>query len=406
MKLTGTKVSEAKPSARERKLSDGGGLYLLIKPNGTKTWRYKYRFLRRELSLSLGLYPEVSLKQARQRHKLARELLADGVDPNQDKRDRKLAAELAAGNSFGMVAEEWAAVKLSGLTEATIERNTSVLNLHLLPRLGHRPIGEITPPEVLGVLRRVEAKGAVETPRRAKSIAGQIFRYGVATGRCERDPTLDIRDALKSTQATHYGALVKPEEVGRLMLAIDDYHGGLVVRCALLISALTFQRPGNVRSMEWSEVINDEWHIPKEKTKTREPIIVPLSRQALKVLEEVAPLTGHGRYVFPSARGGSRQLSDGAVRTALRAMGYDRTQMTAHGFRALARTLLDEALNQRVEWIEMQLGHRVADVHGRAYNRTQFLSDRTKMMQRWADFLDTLRDTAGECNVVPMRGAR
>jgi len=281
-----------------------------------------------------------------------------------------------------------------------------VLNLHLLPHLGHRPVGEITPPELLSVLRRVESTGAIETPRRAKSIAGQVFRYGVATGRCERDPSSDIRDALKPTQATHYGALVKPDEVGRLMLSIDDYHGSLVVRCALLMSALTFQRPGNVRSMEWDEIQGDEWHIPKEKTKTREPIVVPLSKQAVKVLEEIAPLNGHGRYVFPSARGGSRQLSDGAVRTALRAMGYDRTQMTAHGFRALARTLLDEALYQRVEWIEMQLGHRVADVHGRAYNRTQFLSDRTKMMQRWADFLDTLRDTAGESNVVPMRGAR
>ena len=406
MKLNNRAVDTAKPRDRKWKLSDGGGLHLLVHPNGGKYWRFKHRFDGKELEMALGVYPEISLKQARQRHQAAREMLASGIDPNKDKRDRKRAALDSTSNTFAGLAKEWIEVKLSGLTEATIERNTSVLNLHLLPHLGHRPIGAITPPEVLDVLRRVEAKGAVETPRRAKSIAGQIFRYGVATGRCERDPTLDIRDALKSTQATHYGALVKPEEVGRLMLAIDDYHGGLVVRCALLISALTFQRPGNIRSMEWSEVINDEWHIPKEKTKTREPIIVPLSRQALKVLEEIAPLTGHGRYVFPSARGGSRQLSDGAVRTALRAMGYDRTQMTAHGFRALARTLLDEALYQRVEWIEMQLGHRVADVHGRAYNRTQFLSDRTKMMQRWADFLDTLRDTAGESNVVPMRGAR
>ena len=406
MKLTGTKVAEAKPAKRERKLSDGGGLYLLVKPNGTKAWRYKYRFNGRELTLALGVYPEVSLKQARQRHQAAREMLANGIDPNQDKRDRRLAALDAASNTFAGLAKEWVEVKLSGLTEATIERNTSVLNLHLLPHLGHRLVGEITPPELLGVLRRVEATGAIETPRRAKSIAGQVFRYGVATGRCERDPSADIRDALKPTQSTHYGALVKPDEVGRLMLAIDDYHGSLVVRCALLMSALTFQRPGNVRSMEWDEIQGDEWHIPKEKTKTREPIVVPLSKQAVKVLEEIAPLSGRGRYVFPSARGGSRQLSDGAVRTALRSMGYYRSQMTAHGFRATARTLLDEALNQRVEWIEMQLGHRVADVHGRAYNRTQFLSERAKMMQRWSDFLDALRDSAGESNVVPMRGRK
>lgn len=404
MKLNNRAVDNAKPREKKWKLADGGGLHLLVHPNGGKYWRFKYRVDGKEQEMALGVYPEVSLKQARQRHQAAREMLASGVDPNQDKRDRKLAALDAARTTFGGLAQEWVEVKLSGLTEATIERNTSVLNLHLLPHLGHRPVGEITSPELLSVLRRVEATGAIETPRRAKSIAGQVFRYGIATGRCERDPSADIRDALKPTQSTHYGALVKPDEVGRLMLAIDDYHGSMVVRCALLMSALTFQRPGNVRSMEWDEIEGDEWRIPKEKTKTREPIIVPLSKQAMKVLEEIAPLSGHGRYVFPSARGGSRQLSDGAVRTALRSMGYDRSQMTAHGFRAMARTLLDEALNQRVEWIEMQLGHRVADVHGRAYNRTQFLPERAKMMQRWANYLDTVRKSVGESNVVPMRG--
>lgn len=404
MKLNNRAVDNAKPREKKWKLADGGGLHLLVHPNGGKYWRFKYRVDGKEQEMALGVYPEVSLKQARQRHQAAREMLASGVDPNQDKRDRKLAALDAARTTFGGLAQEWVEVKLSGLTEATIERNTSVLNLHLLPHLGHRPVGEITSPELLSVLRRVEATGAIETPRRAKSIAGQVFRYGIAIGRCERDPSADIRDALKRTQSTHYGALVKPDEVGRLMLAIDDYHGSMVVRCALLMSALTFQRPGNVRSMEWDEIEGDEWRIPKEKTKTREPIIVPLSKQAMKVLEEIAPLSGHGRYVFPSARGGSRQLSDGAVRTALRSMGYDRSQMTAHGFRAMARTLLDEALNQRVEWIEMQLGHRVADVHGRAYNRTQFLPERAKMMQRWANYLDTVRKSVGESNVVPMRG--
>jgi len=404
VKLNNRAVDNAKPREKKWKLADGGGLHLLVHPNGGKYWRFKYRVDGKEQEMALGVYPEVSLKQARQRHQAAREMLASGVDPNQDKRDRKLAALDATRTTFGGLAQEWVEVKLSGLTEATIERNTSVLNLHLLPHLGHRPVGEITSPELLSVLRRVEATGAIETPRRAKSIAGQVFRYGIATGRCERDPSADIRDALKPTQSTHYGALVKPDEVGRLMLAIDDYHGSMVVRCALLMSALTFQRPGNVRSMEWDEIEGDEWRIPKEKTKTREPIIVPLSKQAMKVLEEIAPLSGHGRYVFPSARGGSRQLSDGAVRTALRSMGYDRSQMTAHGFRAMARTLLDEALNQRVEWIEMQLGHRVADVHGRAYNRTQFLPERAKMMQRWANYLDTVRKSVGESNVVPMRG--
>ena len=249
-------------------------------------------------------------------------------------------------------------------------------------RVNSRELRQISRPSRHNQLGCLLSIGRLYVLYSAKSIAGQVFRYGVATGRCERDPSADIRDALKPTHSTHYGALVKPDEVGRLMLAIDDYHGSLVVRCALLMSALTFQRPGNVRSMEWDEIQGNEWHIPKEKTKTREPIIVPLSKQAVKVLEEIAPLSGRGRYVFPSARGGSRQLSDGEVRTALRSMGYDRSQMTAHGFRAMARTLLDEALNQRVEWIEMQLGHRVADLHGRAYNRTVFLPERTEMMGR------------------------
>ena len=405
MKLTGTKVAEAKPADRERKLSDGGGLYLLVKQNGTKSWRYKYRFNGRELTLAIGLFPEISLKQARQRHQAAREMLANGIDPNQDKRDRKHAALDAAGNTFGAIAADWSEVKLSAMSPATIKRNGQILRDYLIPAIGHRPADEIRPAELLTALRRVEATGAIETAKRARSLAGQVFRFGVAEGRCERDPTGDIRDALKPSPSKHHAAIVDPKGAGKLMADIAKYDN-LLTRGALHISAYTFQRPGVIRAMEWSEINGDRWEIPAAKMKGREDHIVPLSTQVLAVLEQVEAISGGGRYVFPSARGPSRCMSENAVRVALRSMGYSNDDHTPHGFRAMARTLLDESLRERVELIEMQLAHSVRDVHGKSYNRTQFIEDRTAMMQRWADFLDALRDSAGESNVVPMRGAQ
>ena len=405
MKLTGTKVAEAKPADRERKLSDGGGLYLLVKPNGTKSWRYKYRFNGRELTLAIGLFPEISLKQARQRHQAAREMLANGIDPNQDKRDRKHAALDAAGNTFGAIAADWSEVKLSAMSPATIKRNGQILRDYLIPAIGHRPADEIRPAELLTALRRVEATGAIETAKRARSLAGQVFRFGVAEGRCERDPTGDIRDALKPSPSKHHAAIVDPKGAGKLMADIAKYDN-LLTRGALHISAYTFQRPGVIRAMEWSEINGDRWEIPAAKMKGREDHIVPLSTQVLAVLEQVEAISGGGRYVFPSARGPSRCMSENAVRVALRSMGYSNEDHTPHGFRAMARTLLDESLRERIELIEMQLAHSVRDVHGKSYNRTQFIEDRTAMMQRWADFLDALRDSAGESNVVPMRGRK
>ena len=392
MKLTGTKVAEAKPADRERKLSDGGGLYLLVKQNGTKSWRYKYRFNGRELTLAIGLFPEISLKQARQRHQAAREMLANGIDPNQDKRDRKHAALDAAGNTFGAIAADWSEVKLSAMSPATIKRNGQILRDYLIPAIGHRPADEIRPAELLTALRRVEATGAIETAKRARSLAGQVFRFGVAEGRCERDPTGDIRDALKASPSKHHAAIVDPKGAGKLMADIAKYDN-LLTRGALHISAYTFQRPGVIRAMEWSEINGDRWEIPAAKMKGREDHIVPLSTQALAVLEEMEPISGDGRYVFPSARGPSRCMSENAVRVALRSMGYSNEDHTPHGFRAMARTLLDESLRQRIELIEMQLAHSVRDVHGKSYNRAQFLEDRSVMMQTWGDYLDDLRDS-------------
>ena len=403
MKLTATRVAETKAQKDDRKYSDGGGLYLLVTAKGGKLWRYNYRFNGKQRTFAIGKYPEISLKQARNIHQVARSNLANGIDPSQEKKNQKRERAQSTANTFGAVALDWAEQKLSGLSSATIKRNKSIMKLHLLPGLADRPISEISPPEVLAILRISESRGAIETPRRAKSIAGQIFRYGVATGRCERDPTVDIRDALKPTVSTHYGALVEPKSVGRFIRAIHEYHGGPVVKAALLISAFTFQRPGNIRSMEWQEVSNEQWVIPASKSKTRHSIVVPLSRQARSTLSEIAPLTWNGRYVFPSERRAGRPLSDGGVRVAIRSMGYERSEMTAHGFRAMDRTLLDEVLLQRLEWIEMQLGHRVRDVHGRAYNRTQFLNERREMMQRWADYLDRI---CLECGGEVYKGMR
>ena len=405
MKLNNRAVDNAKPREKKWKLADGGGLHLLVHPNGGKYWRFKYRLAGKEQEMALGVYPEVSLKQARQRHQAAREMLASGVDPNQDKRDRRLAALDAAGNTFGAIAADWSEVKLSAMSPATIKRNGQILRDYLIPAIGHRPADDIRPSELLAALRRVEATGAIETAKRARSLAGQVFRFGVAEGRCERDPTGDIRDALKPSPSKHHAAIVDPKGAGKLMADIAQYDN-VLTRGALFISAYTFQRPGVIRAMEWSEINGDRWEIPAAKMKGREDHIVPLSTQALAVLEEMEAISGGGRYVFPSARGPSRCMSENAVRVALRSMGYSNEDHTPHGFRAMARTLLDESLRERIEIVEMQLAHTVRDTHGKAYNRTSFIEDRTAMMQRWSDFLDACRDADGQDNVVPMRGRK
>jgi integrase len=273
----------------------------------------------------------------------------------------------------------------------------------LFPYIGHRPIVEITPHELLAALRRTESQGKLETTNRAKIISGQVFRYAVATGRAERDPTPDLKGALKTSRTKHLAAITEPKEVGKLLLAMDGYQGTHIVKSALLLSPLLFCRPGELRQLEWSEINFDEGRIeiPIEKMKTREQAhVIPLSEQAIRILSEIQPLTGRGKYVFPSARGASRPLSDNAVRLALRTLGYDKETMTAHGFRAMARTILDEVLGYRVDWIEHQLAHAVKDVNGRAYNRTAHLEGRKQMMQGWADYLDTLRAVARGENVI------
>lgn len=404
-KLTATAVKQAKPKEKAYRLADGGGLYLEVSPKGGKYWRYKYRFSGKEKRLSIGVYPGVSLKDARKAHQEARTKLADDIDPGTAKRVEKLTRHLSAAESFEAIGREWFEHTMQGKSDGHRARSLRMLERDLFPILGNRPIADIKAPEVLAVLRRIESRGTLDIAHRAKQTAGQVFRYAVRTGRAERDPSADLHGALASHQKKHLAAITEPAELGRLLVAMDNSTSGPVVKTALLLSPLLFQRPGEIRSMEWAEINWKEqrWEIPAEKMKIRQPHIVPLSRQALALIEEIKPLTGRGRYVFPSARGASRCLSENGVRTALRDLGYSNDVQTPHGFRATARTILDEVLGYRVDWIEHQLAHAVKDANGRAYNRTSHLEGRAKMMQGWADYLDTLRAQAISGNVVPIR---
>jgi len=393
MSLTAKQVEQAKPRDKDYKLGDSGGLFLLVRKGGAKYWRYKYRLAGKEKLLALGVFPDVSLQRARKKHQAARDLLEMGVDPNVEKKAKKAASSESAANSFEFIAHEWFATKMGDKSESHRKRTKRQLEKDLFPRIGNSPIKDITPPELLAALRRVEDRGAIETAHRVKQVAGQVFRYAIATGRAERDPSADLRDVLMVPTKKHFPSITEPKEVGKLLIAIDGFQCTPTVKAALLLSPLLFCRPGELRQMEWSEINWDarQWELSTTKMKTKEPHIVPLCKQALAILNEQKLLTGRGRYVLPNARGASRPLSENGVRTALRTMGYDNETMVPHGFRAMARTLLDEVLEYRIEWIECQLAHAVKDANGRAYNRTTYLKQRTEMMQRWADYLDGLR---------------
>ncbi|MEP1471957.1 MAG: integrase arm-type DNA-binding domain-containing protein [Halieaceae bacterium] len=396
MKLTATAAKQAAPRDKFYKLSDGRGLFLQVMPNGSKYWRFKYRIAGKEKTLALGVYPDVSLAQAREKHVIARKHLADNIDPAKIKRARKLAEDQEATDSFKLIASEWFHTKMKDRSESHRDRTWRALEKDLFPRLGKLPITQLTPLEILKSLRIIESRGAVETAHRAKQTVGQICRFAVATGRAERDPTADLKGALSNPTKKHLAAITEPQEVGTLLVAMDGYTGTPVVKTALLISPLLFCRPGELRHMEWTEINWEEsrWEIPPRKMKMRQPHIVPLSEQAQALLIELKKSSKQGLYVFPSARGKTRPLSENGVRTALRTLGYENNMMTPHGFRAMARTILDEVLGYRVDWIEHQLGHAVKDANGRAYNRTAHLMNRKIMMQGWADYLDELRGQA------------
>jgi len=393
MPLTNTAIRNAKPADKTRKLFDGGGLYLEVTPSGGKWWRLKYRYGGKEKRLSLGVCPEVSLKDARNRRDEARKLLANDIDPSENRKASKAAKVERSANSFEVVAREWYAKHSPNWTSDHGDRIIRRLERDIFPWLGGKAIADITAPQLLNVIQRIEQRGALETAHRALGNCGQVFRYAVATGRAERDPAGDLRGALPPVKGTHFASVTEPKQVAEVLRTLDGYQGTLPVRCALRLAPLVFVRPGELRHAQWEDIDleNAEWRYLVTKTDTQH--IVPLSRQAVEILQELQPVTSHGRYVFPSARNprGDRPMSDNAILAAMRRMGISKDEMSGHGFRAMARTILDEVLGFRPDYIEHQLAHAVRDPNGRAYNRTAHLPERKKMMQDWADYLDKLK---------------
>jgi integrase len=395
--LTNTAISAAKPREKPWKLFDEKGLYLHIRPDGGRWWRFKYRFAGKEKLLSLGIFPEVSLKQARDKRDAMRSDVANGVDPGVKRQVEKRAD----ADTFEAVAREWFRTNLPKWKGSYSDKILRRLEIYIFPWVGTRPITDIAPKDLLDCLRRIEQQGNLGTAKRALQICGQIFRYAIATGRAERDPTAALRGALVPATEVHHASITDPKELGALLRAIDGYVGSLVVRSALRLAPLVFVRPGELRSAEWSEIDFDksEWHIPADRMKMGAKHIVPLSLQAIAILKEIHAFTGEGKYVFPSARTNSRPLSDNALLAALRRMGYQQGTLTVHGFRSTASTLLNEQGNNR-DWIERQLAHGERDGVRAAYNYAEYLPERRKMMQAWADYLDVLRAGA---KIIPIR---
>ena len=393
MPLSDTAIRNAKPAAMPQKLRDGGGLYLLLRPDGARWWRWDYRrpMTGKRNTLSLGTYPDTGLADARRRHAEARKLLAAGIDPGEQRKAARAAGAERVANSFEVVAREW--LGRQGWVEGYRVKVEAWMANDVYPYIGGRPVAELAAPEFLSVVRRVEERGAIESAHRILQNCGQVMRYAIATGRATSNPVPDLRGALASAPERHHAAITNPVELGGLLRAIDGYSGDPATRAALKLSALLFVRPGELRHAEWSEIDLEaaEWTIPAGTMKMRQAHLVPLCAQAVAILAELQPLTGRGVYVFPSARGKGRPMSNNAINAALRRMGYTTEQMTAHGFRATARTLLDEALGYRPDYIEHQLAHAVRDPNGRAYNRTAHLAERRKMMQGWADYLEGLK---------------
>ena len=398
--LNDTRVRTIKPRQRPIKLSDGGGLYLLIAPHGSKLWRLAYRFGGKQKTLAVGTYPTLTLKAARDKREEAKRLLANGIDPSAQRRlDKRIAS---TGNTFKAVAEEvLAKLEKEGRADVTLTKKRWLLDF-AYPAFGDRPIAEITAQEVLSVLRRVEARGRYETARRLRSTCGTIFRYAIATGSAERDPSADLRGALTSPKVNHRAAIVDPVGIGALLRAIDGYDGLPITKAALRLAPLVFVRPGELRHAEWPEfdLASAEWRIPPAKMKMRRAHRVPLSRQALDVLRDLQPLSGGGRFLFPSVRSIVRPMSENTLNAALRRLGYGSDEMTAHGFRAMASTRLNEMSDWNPDAIERQLAHQEQNDVRRAYvHAAEYWPERVKMMQAWADYLDELRERG---KVVPL----
>lgn len=405
MKLTNLDVLNAKPSQKPQKITDGRGMYLFVTPNGYKSWRFKFRLFGKEKLFIIGSYPDVGLSEARRELNDARDLVKNGIDPNEDRKRKIADAAIAASNTFESVAREWLGknhARETAYDKQVIRR----FEADIFPVIGPMPISDIKPIHVLNALRRLENRGAIESAHRMKQKCGQVFRYAVSCSLAERDVTVDLRDALPPVETEHYAAITDPDELGKLLKVIDGDDCYLVTKLALKLAPHVFLRPGALRKAEWSEFDfdNAQWVVPakrmkvqrkKKKVKKRdESHIVPLSTQAMEILKDLKKISGGGQYVFPSIRTSKKPISENTLNAALRRMGYSTDDMVAHGFRATARTIIEEVLGVRDVFIEKQLGHTVKDANGRAYNRTKFLKQRKAMMQTWSNYLDDLKKKA------------
>lgn len=397
-------VEKAKATGHDRKLYDGGGLLLLVRATGGKWWRFNYTFAGKKKTLSMGTYPEVSLAAARTLRTAAREQVAAGIDPGVERKTKKQVDELLARNSFETVARAWHAQTSREWKPVHTARILSVLEKDVFPYIGKDPLPTITAPQILEVVKRIATRD-VDTAHRTLQLCSRVYRYAIGNSLTTHNIVRDLGDALPKVRHGHLAAPTDPKDIGPILRAIDAYHGGPVVKSACQLAPLLFVRPGELRSAEWSEIDLDAglWSIPAEKMKMGQPHIVPLARQAVAILKQLHQLTGHGRYVFPGGRTPNDCMGRSAVGSAFKIMGLEKSVITPHGFRAMARTLLDEVLNIRPDFIEHQLAHKVKDPNGRAYNRTSHQLERQKMMQTWADYLDQLK--AGTANIYPLRFA-
>ena len=394
MALSDTAIRSAKPQDKPAKLFDGGGLFLLVTPNGGKWWWLKYRFGGKEKLLSLGVYPAVSLKEARKRREEAKEQIAMGIDPGANRKAVKEAVRAEAVNSFEVVTREWHDKQKDTWVKSHGDKIFARFVNDIFPIIGAKAVGTVTAPELLEALRRIEARGAVETAHRTLQNCGQVFRYAIATGRAERDPSADLRGALSPIKHTSFASITEPKEIGALLRDIEAYQGNIIVCAALRMAPYVFVRPGELRRAEWEEFNLDaqepEWRIPASRMKMRKLHIVPLSRQVVAILQDLHRYTGNERYLFPSMRAKSAPISDVTLLAALRRMGYDKESMTVHGFRSMASILLNERGYNR-DWVERQLAHGERNTVRAAYNYAEYLPERRRMMQEWADYLDELR---------------
>lgn len=403
MPLTDIKIRQAKPKDKSYKLSDSHGLYLEIAPAGGKWWRYKYRIDNKEKRISLGVYPQVSLKEARDLLDEARKLVSNGVDPSTHRKATKAARAESISNSFEVVAREWFGKNSGNWVQSHSEKIIRRLERDAFPYIGALPIAGISPPQLLTILKRIEERGTIETAHRLLQNLSQIFRYAVATARAQHDPASPLRGALSPTKEHHHASITEPKEIGALLRAIDGYDGQLITQCALKFAPLVFVRPGELRHAEWSEIDfdNAEWRIPAVRMKMRIQHLVPLSFQALKILKELQPVTGQGKYIFPGARSNARPMSENTVNAALRRLGYAKDEMTGHGFRSMASTRLHE-MGYKSDAIERQLAHGERNAVKAAYNYAEYMTERRTMMQEWANYLDMQKSGA---EIIPIQAA-